>query len=257
MIDPHVERLHYRLETDSTLQFDKPSRISLKTPDFQLDLADGVLVLTPNGHFADEASARAAAQPLLDAWEISVALERGRRDMRFVFESADIMDRSPPPPGVQVCNVGMAIEVDTAVGLTFTVIAHTYPEPPKGFVAGPEVVAMWHRYERSQSGGEPLASMAFACLSMAQHFHGGRKALAARLGIDLAVLDCLGQLSSEVGDRSEARKFDQSATFRPHTPAEKEWIQAAVRVLILRMGERAAGPNAALPPLTMTDLPKL
>ena len=45
--------------------------------------------------------------------------------------------------------------------------------------------------------------------------------------------------------------------FRPHSPAEIAWMEAAVKLLIQRAGEWAADRQAKWPQLTMEDLPNL
>jgi hypothetical protein len=58
-----------------------------------------------------------------------------------------------------------------------------------------------------------------------------------------------------VGDLSTVRKV--TAKMRPPTAAEQAWLEAAVKMLVRRAGEVAAAPGAALPQLTMSDLPRL
>jgi hypothetical protein len=124
------------------------------------------------------------------------------------------------------------------------------------FVATPEVIAMWARYERAERGGEPLASAVYACLSLAQRRFGGRRALAEAVNVDLSVLNKLGELSSDIGDLCSARKFDEQSTLRTHTAGEAQWLKTTVRALIRRLGEYCADPNAALEPLTLAELPR-
>jgi hypothetical protein len=72
------------------------------------------------------------------------------------------------------------------------------------------------------------------------------------------VLNTLSRLVSRVGDHTTARKRSPSSKgveWRPHTDAELRWIDAALRALILRVGEHAAG--LLLRQLTMADLPPL
>ena len=85
-----------------------------------------------------------------------------------------------------------------------------------------------------------------------------RRAAASRYNIELSVLAKLGELTSERGDLTEARKTPVTGQPKPLSRLERKWIEAAVRMLIRRSGEYAAtsGP-AALPLLTMDDLPPL
>ena len=111
-----------------------------------------------------------------------------------------------------------------------------------------------------RGGHAELMPMAYFCLSVLKWSTGyrtaTRKEAARRYVISLRVLDTLGALSSG-GDRQTARKLRPGIQPRPHSEADKRWIEAAVRALIKRVGEWAAAPTKPMPELTMADLPKL
>ncbi|MFO0572258.1 MAG: hypothetical protein U0263_41940 [Polyangiaceae bacterium] len=257
MRDPHVERIRFAIKTDDTLELRGPPDLMCSTPDFDIRVSDHKAEFSPRAHFTDPEPVRALAQPTIDAWELHYALEHGRRELHFVYDGADVVDRDPPPPGTgQMHAVGAALEVSTAFAARVAVIRRQYPALPGRFVATPDVIGMWDRYERAERGGELLASAAYACLSLAQRRFGGRRALATAVNIDLSVLDKLGELSSDVGDLTTARKFDGRSTLRAHTASERYWLQVTVRALIRRVGEHDADPNTALQPLTLAKLPQ-
>jgi hypothetical protein len=99
--------------------------------------------------------------------------------------------------------------------------------------------------------------MAYFCLTVVEERAGGRDKAAGRYAIEPNVLKTLGRLTSTVGDDKEARKAKGRTERRPHTGAEKAWIEAAVRALIRRAGEWASDPRASLPQIIMSDLPRL
>jgi hypothetical protein len=70
-------------------------------------------------------------------------------------------------------------------------------------------------------------------------------------------LDKLGELTSDVGDETSARKFDDRSTRRPHTGTERTWIEATVRMIIRRVAALDYDPSASVAQITMADLPKL
>lgn len=260
MRDPHVSALVYRLETDDTVAFDDPPPLEWETDAFRMRLTDGVLRFEMKEHHASEQRARGRVEPHIRSWELWNALDLGRRAIRFVFEKPEIVDRDPPAPG----KLGVVKEIDTAESLLIGIAptAHVtdrrrrYPEPPTGFVASPDVEMMWNRYNGYRAGREPLAGMAYMCLTVLQASAGGREEAAKQYGVDVAVLKKLGQLVSEIGDPQTARKVPKRG-FRPHTDAEKVWIEAVVKAVIRRVGEWAADPNADRPRLTMADFPTL
>jgi hypothetical protein len=258
MRDPHVASLRYRFVAGETVSFDCPPPVERETEAFRMRLEDGVATFEMLEHHASEETARRRVEEYLRAWEIDVALRFGRGEVRFEFEGADVIDRDPPPPGTGVVIYAKAA-MAAAGALTATghVTRRQYPDPPDKFVVSPDVETMWYRYEGYLRGREPLATMAYACLTLLEASTGGRNRAAKRYSIEIDVLRALGRLTSSIGDTETARKFKGLSERRPHTGAEKAWIDAAVKALIRRVGEWAFDPGASLPQITMSDLPKL
>jgi hypothetical protein len=71
--------------------------------------------------------------------------------------------------------------------------------------------------------------------------------------VDYRVLRKLGELCSNRGDIKDARKLKGNAGITPLRPAEREWVRAVVKRLILRVGEYAYDPVSKLPMITMSD----
>ena len=258
MKDPHVAALRYRVVLAETVSFDQPPPVERETEAFRMRLADGVATFEMVEHHASEESARRCVQPYLQAWEIDVALRFGGPEISFEFEGADVIDRSPPPPGAgQVIHAKAAMAAAGALDATVHVTRRHYPEPPQGFVWCPDVETMWHRYTGYLDGRERLTNMAYACLTVLEASAGGRKKAAEQYGISDRVLRELGRLTTKIGDKETARKFTDLDECRPHTRAEEAWIEAAVRALIRRAGEWASDSTARLPRLTKSELPKL
>ena len=261
MRDPHVVALRYRLVTGNRVKFENPPPVEQETERFRMRLADGIVTFEMKEHFSSEEKARQEVGPLLSAWEVQTGLEFGPHQVRFGFEGAEIIDRNPPPPDtakiIEMVLHDKAVATDS---VSIERILPSYPEPPSGFVASPDVETMWQRYEGYLAGREPLTGMAFMCLTVLEASADGqekRKKAARQYNIDRQVLDNLGELTSEVGDPKTARKAPGRGGFRPHTEAEVAWMEAVVKALIRRAGEWALDPNAARPKLTMADFPNL
>jgi hypothetical protein len=259
MNDPQVESLRYRLKTSEGLIF-KEDAPALDCGDseghFACHLVDGDLTVILQEHHATEASALAMVEPFLKNWEIAQALDRGQRELWFEYVEPKIIDLKPPPRNPD--GGPAAFGVDTvALGLRgeYARVLRTeatYPSPPSGFVASSEVRMLFARYQEYAEGREPLASMAFACYRYIRevlgkidgpadkkfHISGGRD----------GVLATLRRLAGGKGRRKDLLQA-------PYTPKEEAWVAAAVRRLIRRVGEQAAG--AQLPQITMADLPPL
>ena len=256
MNDPHVEALHYRLVADGTTTF------AANTP--PVDYADetltarleaGQLTVRPKEHHASESEALAVVGPFVRAWEISSALTYERPEIRFEYERAEVVDRSPPPPGDHTVYASAGEVFLVGMSATLSVERVHYPAPPADFVHDANVDTLYHRWVGYLDGSEPLPTMANFCLTVLQHAAGGRTAAAAHFGISGKVLATVGRLATERGDALTARKM--TSNLQPLKTEEREWLEAAVRTMIRRAGEVAAQPAQALPQITLADLPQL
>jgi hypothetical protein len=254
--DPHVVALHYRLDHDETVNFSKAVPLEYETNDFKVRVENKKAVFTMKTHYGDVAAARAVVEKLTRAWKIQTHLVDGHL-IEFVFDHPDIINRADKLGDVTVYVQAGSY---TITGGTPTVIVGriSYPPPPPTFTASEDVEAMHARYLRYRAGNEPLPSMAYWCLTRVEDSAGNnpgkRKDAATKYHVDLDVLKCLGELVSEKGG-SEARKARGAST--PYTAAERGWIDAAVKLLIRRLGEVAHDPSAAHRQITMADLPAL
>jgi hypothetical protein len=141
-----------------------------------------------------------------------------------------------------VCSVGT---------VSVRVTRSHYPDPPPNtFRLSPDAQSILDRYNRYLDGGEPLLNMAYFCLTVLEANAANRADAATRYRIDKKVLTTIGRLTSEHGDRLNARKA--SAT-RPLTGLESAWVKAAVKKLIWQVGT----PEPARSWITMSDLPAL
>jgi hypothetical protein len=250
MRDPHVEWLEYDLQT--TWIFDSPPPLQWRSSAFEVNLYDGILRADMRAHCATVEEARAAVEPFLQTWEIDTALTYGHREMTFRFKKAHVVDRNPPPPGSIV--TGTVTMVGRAsVSAVGEVTRKTYPVVPTNFMAVPDVISLWNRFEGYKAGREPIASMAYFCFTLLKNRHGSTDTASKALSVDHAVLRKLSELSTNCGDFSTARKM--KAILTPFTTQETQWLEAVVRALVRRVGEIASGHSPLQ--LTMTQLPKL
>lgn len=259
MRDPHVVSLCYRLETDPSLIFDHPPPLEHNTDECMLRLADGVLTCTMKAHYASAVEARAVVDPRLRAWELYVALLRGKQVMHFVYQKAEVIDLDPPLPGVPQVIQATSIESVEAVDQVTVVLTQPhYPDLPTHFTVSPDVETLWNRYEGYVQGLTPLPGMAYVCQSFIEKVLArGRPDAAQKYHIEPEVLGTLGKLHSHRGDLTSRRKLEHERDRHepPLTPSEIAWMEATVRMLIRRVGEYATDPTASWPTLSMRDLP--
>jgi hypothetical protein len=255
--DFHVISLRYKLRPSDYVSYVSPTPVEFETDEVRFRLADGKLTCDMKNHIASQDKARAVVEPVLRAWEADADLRWNRGELRFEFDTADIIDRSPCPPGVVRGHAHVLLGVATisAVG---TVSVHvgraSYPAPPGAFRLNPDAESLLLRYQGYRDGREPLLSMAYFCLTVLEANAGGRLSAARKYRIDKALLDKLGELTSRRGDRAIARKATAGPA-EPLTGPETAWLEAAIKALIWQLGDTRN--RMALPSITLDDLSML
>lgn len=175
------------------------------------------------------------------------------------FKRAQIVDRNPPPPTPGVVDIG-PIRVTAGsptVQVNVSRVVQAYPRPPKLSLApdDPDVLTMYNRLKGYYENREPLASMAYFCLTMLEkHLCKNRKAAANKYKIGNKVLNQIGNLTENKGGET-ARKATGIGTNL--TRPESRFLEEAVKKIILRVAEVAHDPNQNLPTITLPDLPEM
>jgi hypothetical protein len=257
MQDPHVEAVYYEIESAEGLPFGNPPSLTVSNHLGVFEVSNGRLTVRPAEHYASGEEARKVIDPFLRAWEVDSDLSRGIGAIRFKFHSVSKIDRRPPATGEGSVSVATGTGEFTVTGYapTIQIRQNTYPPPPRDFRTTPEVEVAYGRWKAFREGREPLQSMAYAVLTLVESVAGGRRQAASTFKVEFRILATIGRLSSTKGDAASIRKFGQGMQFSPLSGGESSWLEAAVRQLIRRIGEHAAGPQ--LSRLTMRDLPDL
>jgi hypothetical protein len=254
MIDPHVERLHYRITPVDRNRYDNPPSVSGTQLAFGWVLdGTGQFVATMLQHYPTVADARGPVDEYLRAWQLKAAIARGQPEFDYQFDDADIVDRVPPKPGTfHVQLAGVEAKIYLSVETDAIIIHKAYPAPPVAPAQSPLVETLWASYERYLKGRLPLTHMAYYCVTALTYEAGG--------GVDNAAKhfafqkDLLKKISEISSARSgpEARKVNGGP---PATAAELEWLSAAVLAVIRHVAAAESGTTAGR--LTMADLPPL
>ena len=260
MRDPHIESLRYRLKPSETTIYKNAPAVTANRSEFEYHLNDGILTCHMLEHYPTVREARRVVDDFLHSWEIKTALELEGGEMEFQFEDSHVIDRNPLPPGssefVHVSASGMVKFTGEAISI-LCITRSKYPDPPTVFTVTPDVETLWGRYKKYlDKKSDELLSMAYACLTFVEKKAGGSRKSAANLfKIDEPILNMLGNLTANRGDAKTARKFPKKGDLIPLSEKEKKWIEAAVKILILRMGELANIQTAKF--ITMNDLPNI
>ena len=267
MNDPHVKAIHYFVEHDDSVDYRDAAPLDCEDEFFRIWADSRVVVLKPKNHYATEEEAKRAAEGIVRRWEFEAALRAGSRSFKLLYARVDIIDRNPPPlpPGaVRAGPANFHFRVSEPQ-VRITKMLTGYPSPPSGQAIDPDdrdASFMLSRLDLYRQGREPLASVAYLCLTVledsALQGAGGkgnkRKAAANHYQIEAKVLGRVGGFSSNKGGTSARKSEGRSDGFAPD---ETRFLEAAVAAFTRRAAEKAADPSGKLSLITIADLPKL
>ena len=258
MNDPHVVALIYRVEHGNSVDYGEAQPLIREEPAFRVEVKDNQARFELKDHYANEEDARNAIKDYIDDWGFNACLEYSPDYFHLKFDSSEIVDRNPPPPKPGVKNIAVTFRGAPGTwSVALTKVALSYPAPPSGVnFRDPNVQTIHQRYMGYRQGNEPLASMAYFCLSVLEHSMGpqkkGRRGATHEYKIDFSVLDRIGNLSSEKGGR-DARKAD--GVDKDFTGQESTFLKQAIKRMIRRAAEKAHSPDKVLPQISLSDLP--
>jgi hypothetical protein len=208
------------------------------------------LVATPLRDFDDDASARAALEPLLLSWEATIELDR-QIPIQFRFVGSRVRLAREEWEGEQP-----RYRVGRELGIVYEIAEvdaslHHLPDPAP-YEEPIRLRVLRDRIREYRLGRERLLALGYyASTVFTQHFGGGRET-PRHMNVEPQVLKTLAEVSS---DRSSP-EHERKALNKPAlTPAERQWLEVAIPLLARRMGELEAGQQPPL--LTMDDLPPL
>ena len=201
-------------------------------------------------HFATEREARASIAQYIESWQMNADLDRGPGSFRLAFQGADIVDRQPPSDGV---SLRMSARAGAPrVSARLQAVSRHYPEPPADCnFQHPDVKAMHIRYLGFRKNEEPLASMAYFCLTVLEHSvqpPRRREKAARRWRIDRAALDRIAALSSTRGGTA-ARKAEGIG--KPLTSEESRFLHQAIKSIIGHASRMACSTDSTPKRLTL------
>ena len=257
MNDPHVEELLYGVVHGKSHDYSKAERLRLDEPGFQVLVQEEKVRFDFKNHYATEKEARKAVKDYIHNWEFDACLKGGDDCFKLEFLDAVRVDRQPTPGVISVDagSTGFVISTSTP---EVTVGHHKYPSPPSGAnFNDPDVQTMYQRYMGYRQGNEPLASMAYFCLTvvelLSRQEKKRRKTSAKKYQIDLPILDKIGELSSEKGGQGARKAVGSDKDF---TNWERTFLDQSVKRIILRVAEKAHSPNKNFQTITLSEFPE-
>lgn len=260
MNDPHVVALIYRVEHGNSVNYGEAQPLIREEPAFRVEVKDNQARFELKDHYTTEEDARNAIKDYIDDWGFDACLEYSPDYFRLEFDSAEIVDRNPPPPTPGMKDIAVTFRGAPGTwSVALTKLAHSYPAPPSGVnFRDPNVQTMHQRYMGYRQGNEPLASMAYFCLTVLEHSTGQKKnrrrAAAKKYQIDLSVLNKIGWLADGKGGPSARKAKGVAKNF---TSQERTFLKQAIQRIIRRAAEKAHSPDRALLQISLSDLPPI
>lgn len=253
MNDPHVVALVYDIETAPWIDYDRAPPLKTSRGDLLIEVGNGQARIAFNGpHYATSDEAREAIHGLVTGWELLAGLTHGPGAFSLKFKEADVVDRAPGSGKVAKASGAAALIFWGKGGARASV--SRYPEPPPTLVVSDTLVQMYSRYAGYRQGRVPLSMAAYFCFDSLKRLGRGKRGAADKFCVGETVLRKLSELASTKGG-TEARKADGALV--DWTPRERQWLEAAMVMLIRRLAEREAQSAATLRQITMAHLPPI
>ncbi len=257
MDDPHVVALVYKIEHGRSVDYQEADPQDHEADNFSVRIEDGKVCFTmkPHARYATVAEAQEAVREYIRCWEFDVYLRKGPNRFRLEFDRPEIEDRKPSPALPVTAgtlslrgfgaNSGQARLTMGTLVVEEKDVRSPYPPPPSGLAITPDVQSMFDRFMAYRSGQEKLPGMANFWLTLIEarpnqksrtSSPNSRRAKAAKkYGIDLRVLDEIGNLSAKKGGPQAARK--KEGIKRPLTASETRFLEEAIAALTRRVAE--------------------
>ena len=257
MSDQRVVALFYDIEHRPSVVY-REEEPHYEEGNFSVRIENKEVRFTMKAHYATEAEAKEAVREYIDNWEFTAGLRKGPDMFKLVYQKAQIEDRNAEI-GHHRVNLDPVSWKSTVPPVAVT-LTTSYPPPPQsGMKITPDVQSMYERLMGYRLGREPLPSMAYFCVTVLENSAGvlrkrkraiRRRAVAEQYGIEQAVLDKIGNLSSEKGGQ-QARKAN--GTSHPLTESEARFLKKAIPALIRRAAEVAHDPNKSGNEIKLSD----
>ena len=242
MNDPHVVALFYRIEHGETISYSQTLPLERVESAFTVTVKDKQVRFDLTTPCATEKAARKCIEKYVSDWELHTQFERDPDAFSLKFVRAE-WEPGPQPVRLSATFTGIVPS-----------LPRNYPKPSMNAPFDPDTETLHRRYVGYRSGREPLASMAYFCLTVLEMNAGNRTKAAQKYQIGKRVLNKVGELSETKGG-SEARKAKGLA--RELTAAEHHFLEQAVKKMIRRAAEKAHDPAKHLAKILLSDLPPI
>lgn len=251
MNDPHVVALIYNVHPSLADTYSEAQALHYDHEAFRITSDAGQIRFDMKRHYSTELEAREVVDLFIRHWQFHSDLADPCYSLRLNFCESEVVDRNPPSNGVFIHATSRARWKGTA---QLHVRYPHYPTPPRiEFDITPNVASMYHRYCAYTRQQEPLVGMAYFCLTMliSSAAPQNRIAAARRYRISRGVLCRIGDLTTNKGG---ARARKAAGVANTLTRAERRFLIAATRAMILRAAQVEHDPSAPHPLITLRNI---
>lgn len=161
-----------------------PRKNEFTLGDFTCTIDGNQLIAVPGHTYVDEASARAALELHLRAWELQLELEHGHR---AEFRLSGSMGKEVAADGTKHYQVGVNEYISIASSVSVDVRA-TLPAYVGGYRDGPLTSRYLPRLRDLRTGRNKVTQVAYAIVSDLTHTYGGLPQAASSLGVSRSLL---------------------------------------------------------------------
>lgn len=166
MSDIHVVALYYDVKAGDGTDYEIAAPLEYEHAKFRVEVKDGLAKFEMKGYFVTQERAIECVLPFIRSWEVQSDLTSEPESFRLKFHNSQVIDRDPSPRSKSVVgSAAMLIDAFVSAGKGL-VKRSSYPEPPHAFAVDANVETMAMRYCWYRQGREPLASMAYFCLTV-------------------------------------------------------------------------------------------
>ena len=254
MNDPHVVALIYKIVHDPTVHYDNAEPIKYEADDFSVKVKDEIVCFEMKKHCASEKEAQTICNEYIQAWEVSAGLALVPSAFNLKYDDIEIMDRVPTSEASKL-ELRDRLKIDD--GLHRIIRSYNYdhyPTPAPEIKVTPDVRSMYDRFQGYRSGKEPLASMAYFCLTVLESSVGRkerRKKVAKNYYIEQSILEEIARLSTNKGGKNARKAIGLGNGF---TDQERCFLEKAIKTIILRVGEKAKSSSQSLPIISLSSI---
>ena len=257
MNKPQVESLIYKVIFSKDVDYDKAPPLKVETNHFICTIDQGKAAFEMKTHFQKEVEAKKVTDDFLKMCTVYWNTLNYLNEITFSFQKAKIIDLEPEKSNS--VNLSANITMHLSCEADIHISRAKFPSVPQDFTLSPDIETIFNRYKGYLDNREKLTSMAFFCLTVLEQGHGRKERIKIekKYQIELAVLNKWGELVSEKGSETEARKAIKNNAFTPLTNKEQKWLLDLIKKIIIRLGNYTYNPSQTFPKITLNDLPDL